>query len=165
MYKLANKSLGPRVQNCWIHAWCSNDSGAIFTKKILGLTLIVSYIELFIFILIFFCASSEWYSNNQNYEVKQGEQGKSQKVKKTKTLLYAIFPYKNNNDIFYDYSEINLPVRKTWLNFFKNVFFTQRPIHTFTQEYHRIPKNTPILPNNTLMIRGPVNIPERPRNR
>ena len=23
---------------------------------------------LFIFILIFFCASSEWYSNNQNYE-------------------------------------------------------------------------------------------------
>jgi hypothetical protein len=45
-----------------------------FHKKILRLTLIVSYIKLFIFILIFFCASSEWYSNNQNYEVKQGEQ-------------------------------------------------------------------------------------------
>ena len=27
------------------------------------------------FYLDFFCASSEWYSNNQNYEVKQGEQG------------------------------------------------------------------------------------------
>ena len=27
-----------------------------------------SYIELFIFILIFCCASSEWYNNNQNYE-------------------------------------------------------------------------------------------------
>jgi hypothetical protein len=40
--------------------------------------LIVSYIELFIFILIF-CVphqKSEWYSNNQNYEVKQGEQGR-----------------------------------------------------------------------------------------
>ena len=31
----------------------SNDSGAIFTKKIFRLTLIISYIELFIFILIF----------------------------------------------------------------------------------------------------------------
>jgi len=30
-------------------------------------------------------------------------------------------------------------------------------------EYPRIPKNTPILPRNTL--RGPVNIPERSRNR
>jgi hypothetical protein len=39
-----------------------------FHKKNLRLTLIVSYIELFIFIFIFFCASSEWYSNNQNYE-------------------------------------------------------------------------------------------------
>ena len=28
------------------------------------------------FYLDFFCASSEWYSNNQNYEVKQGEQGR-----------------------------------------------------------------------------------------
>jgi hypothetical protein len=37
------------------------------------------------------------------------------------------------------------------------------PVHTFTQEYHRIPKNTPIIPKITL--RGPVNIPERPRNR
>jgi hypothetical protein len=30
---------------------------------------------------------------------------------------YAIFPYKNNNHIFYDYSEINQkgpPVRKTY---------------------------------------------------
>ena len=32
----------------------SNDSGAIFTKKILRLTLIVSYIGLFIFIFILF---------------------------------------------------------------------------------------------------------------
>jgi hypothetical protein len=39
-----------------------------FHKNKLRLTLIVSYIELFIFILICFCASSEWYSNNQNYE-------------------------------------------------------------------------------------------------
>ena len=28
------------------------------------------------FYLDFFCASSEWYSNNQNYEVKQGEQSR-----------------------------------------------------------------------------------------
>jgi hypothetical protein len=34
---LANKSLGPRFQKCWIRAWCSNDSGAIFTQKILRL--------------------------------------------------------------------------------------------------------------------------------
>ena len=57
------------------------------------------------FYLDFFCASSEWYSNNQNYEVKQGHS-------------YAICPYKNNNHIFYDYSEINQkgpPLRKTWL--------------------------------------------------
>jgi hypothetical protein len=48
-----------------------------------------------------------------------------------------------------------------------------KTVHTFTQEYHRIPKKTPgilkntqeypILPKNTL--RGSVNIPERPRNR
>ena len=30
---MANKSLGPRFQNYWIRAWCSNDSGVIFTKK------------------------------------------------------------------------------------------------------------------------------------
>jgi hypothetical protein len=39
--------------------------------------------------LDFFCASSEWYSNNQNYEVKQGEQGRvensSCKPKKAKS--------------------------------------------------------------------------------
>ena len=28
------------------------------------------------FYLEFCCASSEWYSNNQNFEVKQGEQGR-----------------------------------------------------------------------------------------
>jgi hypothetical protein len=39
-----------------------------FHKNKLRLTLIVSYIELFIFILICLCASSEWYSNNRNYE-------------------------------------------------------------------------------------------------
>jgi hypothetical protein len=39
----------------------------------------------------------------------------------------------------------------------------KKTVHTFTQEYPRIPQNTPILPNITL--RGPVNIPERPRNR
>jgi hypothetical protein len=38
--------------------------------------LIVSYIELFIFILIFFCASSEWYSNKPKLWRKQGEQGR-----------------------------------------------------------------------------------------
>jgi hypothetical protein len=49
-----------------------------FHKKILRLTLILSYIELLIFILIL-CVphqKSEWYSNNQNYEVKQDEQGR-----------------------------------------------------------------------------------------
>jgi hypothetical protein len=59
--------------------------------------------------LHFFCASSEWYSNNQNYEVKQGRKFFLQipKSKTDKKHLYAIFPYKNNNHIFYDYSEIN----------------------------------------------------------
>ena len=40
------------------------------------------------------------------------------KSKIDKKHSYAIFPYKNNNHIFYDYSEINQkgpPVRKTWL--------------------------------------------------
>ena len=36
----------------------------LFSQKILRLTLIVSYIELFIFILIFFGTPSERYSNN-----------------------------------------------------------------------------------------------------
>jgi hypothetical protein len=47
-----------------------------------------------------------------SYEVKQGEQGrvensscKPQKSKIDKKHSYAIFPYKNNNHIFYDYSE------------------------------------------------------------
>ena len=40
------------------------------------------------------------------------------KSKINKKHSYAIFPYKNNNHIFYDYSEINQkgpPVRKTLL--------------------------------------------------
>ena len=40
------------------------------------------------------------------------------KSKIDKNHSYAIFPYKNNHHIFYDYSEINQkgpPVRKTWL--------------------------------------------------
>ncbi|CAB9543527.1 hypothetical protein BROOK1789C_1006 [Bathymodiolus brooksi thiotrophic gill symbiont] len=40
------------------------------------------------------------------------------KSKIDKKHSYAIFPYKNNNHIFYDYSEINQkgpPVRKTLL--------------------------------------------------
>ena len=41
-----------------------------FHKKILRLPLIVSYIELFIFILIFFVP------HQNDYEIKQGEQGR-----------------------------------------------------------------------------------------
>jgi hypothetical protein len=44
-----------------------------------------------------------------------------------------------------------------------NTVATPSPVHAFTQEYHRIPKNTPIIPKITL--RGPVNIPERQRNK
>jgi hypothetical protein len=95
------------------------------------------------FYLDFFCASSEWYSNNQNYEVKQGEQGRVENIflqtpksKIDKNHSYAIFPYKNNNHIFYDYSEINQkgpPIRKMWLKWTKNVFFTQRHMLRFVQ--------------------------------
>jgi hypothetical protein len=126
-----------------------------FHKKILRLTLIVSYIELFIFILNFVVLHQNDIATTKIWS-KAGWTGQGRKFflqtpksKIDKNHSYAIFPYKNNNHIFYDYSEINqrgLP-----------------PVHTFTQEYHRIPKNTPILPKNTL--RGPVNIPDRLRNK
>ena len=86
--------------------------GLFSQKKILRLTLIVSYIELFIFILILFVP-------HQNYEVKQGEQSillaNAKKQNRLKPFVCK-FPYKNNNHIFYDYYEINqkgLPVQKT----------------------------------------------------
>ena len=55
-----SKLLDPRLMQQWFWGY--------FHKNKLRLTLIVSYIELFIFILICLCASSEWYSNNRNYE-------------------------------------------------------------------------------------------------
>ena len=136
---MANKSLGPRFQNFWIRAWCSNDSGAIFTKKILRLTLIVSYIELFI--LIFFVPHQNDIATTKLWS-KAGWTGQGRKFflqtpksKIDKNHSYAIFPYENNNHIFYDCSEINQkgpPVRKTWLKWTKKNFFTQRHIISYT---------------------------------
>ena len=95
-----SKLLDPRLMQQWFWGY--------FHKKILRLTLIVSYIKLFIFIFIFVCASSEWYSNNQNYEESrvgrvEHSSCKPQKSKIDKNHSYAIFPCKNNNHIFYDF--------------------------------------------------------------
>jgi hypothetical protein len=65
--------------------------------------------ELFIVILIFLCASS---GQDRKFFLQ------TPKSKIDKNHSYAIFRYKNNNHIFYDYSEINQkgpPVRKSWL--------------------------------------------------
>jgi hypothetical protein len=55
---------------------CSNDSGAIFTKKNLKINIDRKLYWIVHFYLDLCCASSEWYSNIQNYEVKQCEQGR-----------------------------------------------------------------------------------------
>ena len=52
------------------------------------------------FYLDSFCASSEWYSNNQNYEVKQGEQGRPQKAKWTKPIRMQFFLLKTATIFF-----------------------------------------------------------------
>jgi hypothetical protein len=44
------------------------------------------------FYLDFFCASSEWYSNNQNYEVKQGEQGRVENSTGFQALVCQFLP-------------------------------------------------------------------------
>jgi hypothetical protein len=48
----------------------------LFSQKNLNINIDRKLYWIVHFYLDLFCASSEWYSNNQNYEVKQGEQGR-----------------------------------------------------------------------------------------
>ena len=116
-----SKLLDPRLMKKWFWGYFHTKNLKINIDR--KLYWIVHDLRV-IFILILLCPIRMIYQQPKLWS-KAGWTGQGRqfflqtpKSKIDKNHSHAIFPYKNNNHIFYYYSEINQkgpPVRKTWL--------------------------------------------------